>query len=142
MMRPHRFENMTPPGDLLRRAVGIRRLSLSGERDDNYLDQIRELPCLSCGLDPCGEAAHVRLASGTYGKRSAMGKKPYDKFAVCLCPQCHREGKDAQHRVGELVFWHRLGISPLLIASRLYAAKGDLVRMRAIVFQAIAEAAR
>lgn len=43
---------------------------------------------------------------------------------------CHRE----QHRIGERAFWSIVGINPLLLAERLYAARGDLVKMRSIVF--------
>jgi hypothetical protein len=67
-----------------------------------------------------------------------MGKKPPDRWAVPLCGDCHREDPIALHRVGEELFFHRLGINPLLVASQLRAAKGDIVRMRAVIFQAIA----
>lgn len=37
------------------------------------------------------------------------------------------------------MFWHMLGISPLLICDRLYPKASDLVAMRAVIFNAIAE---
>jgi hypothetical protein len=61
-----------------------------------------------------------------------MGAKPHDKWALPLCRDCHRE----QHRIGERAFWSIVGINPLLLAERLYAARGDLARMRDIVFAA------
>lgn len=135
MMRPQRFENITPPGDLLRRAVGIARVMPTGNaKEPSYLNAIRQLPCLQCGLEPCGEAAHVRFQSGTFGKHGGIGKKPADRWAVSLCRPCHMQ----QHHQGETEFWNGLGINPLLVASNLYAAKGDVVRMRAIVLVAIA----
>ena len=136
---PQRIARVAPPGALLRRAVGIAQLMPGRGGDDRaYLDQIRQLPCLKCGMDRC-EAAHLRMQSAAHGKRSGIGKKPDDRWAVPLCAGCHRQDRGAQHRVGELVFWTLLGINPLLVASKLYAAKGDPVRMRAIVIQAIAE---
>jgi hypothetical protein len=138
---PQRLARIAPPGTLLRRAVGIVRTT--PQRDDGkdaaYLDQIRQLPCLCCGMDPSGEAAHIRYNSGAHGKHNGLGKKPSDRFTAPPCGSCHREDRGALHRVGELVFWTLLGIDPLLVASKLYAAKGDLVRMRAIVLLAIAE---
>ena len=90
-------------------------------------------------MEPCGEAAHVRLTSAAFHKRGGMGKKPSDRWAAPLCGSCHREDRNALHRVGEYLFWLDLGINPLLICTRLYAARGDLVRMRAIILVAIAE---
>lgn len=45
----------------------------------------------------------------------------------------------AQHSRGERMFWAELGINPLLVAQRLYAQRGDLVAMRAVILVAIAE---
>ena len=44
-----------------------------------------------------------------------------------------------QHHVGELQFWHDVGIDPLNVCERLYAKRGDLAAMRAAIFKAIAE---
>ncbi|ULK98897.1 hypothetical protein [Bradyrhizobium sp. I71] len=68
-----------------------------------------------------------------------MQKKPDDAFAVPLCAGCHRLDRDAQHSRGERMFWAEIGINPLLVAQRLYAQRGDLVAMRAVVLVAIAE---
>jgi hypothetical protein len=137
-----RLTTLSPPGALLKRAIAVEPAARSfrqGDSDAAYLIQVRLLPCLKCGMEPCGEAAHVRAQSGAHGKRSAMQKRPEDRWALPLCGSCHREDRDAQHKVGELAFWHWLGINPLLVCTRLYAAKDDPVRMRAVVFVAIAE---
>lgn len=84
------------------------------------------------------EAAHVRFASAASGKASGLQKKPDDSYAVPLCSGCHRLDRDAQHNRSEKLFWHALGINPLMVAEKLYAARGDLVAMRAVVFVAIA----
>jgi hypothetical protein len=141
MPQPQRVAPLAKPGELLKRINGVAPQPLPREASDPaYLAMIRQLPCLKCGMDPCGEAAHVRMQSGAHGKHNGIGRKPDDRWAAPLCACCHREDRDSQHRVGELVFWHRLGSNPLLICERLYAARGDLVRMRAIALLAIAEA--
>jgi hypothetical protein len=139
---PQRISPIAQPNELAKRLPGTTariRLRDTGDRDETYLALIRQCPCLKCGLDPCCEAAHVRFNSGAFNKHNGMGKKPADRFAVPLCPQDHRESNDSQHKVGEQAFWHYIGINPLLTATRLYAARGDLVKMRAIVIQTIAE---
>jgi hypothetical protein len=110
-----------------------------GNADPAYLAMIRELPCLKCGLEPCGEAAHVRITSAAFHKRGGMGRKPADRWTAPLDRGCHQTDRDALHRVGEYLFWATLGINPLLICERLYAHRGDLVAMRAVVLTAIAD---
>lgn len=110
--------------------------------EDAYLKLIRQLPCLKCGMEPAGEAAHVRLNSAAFNKRQAMAKKPEPRWCVPLCSGCHWRDRDALHRTGEYLFWHQIGLNPLLVCERLYAARGDVVRMRAIALAAIAERGR
>lgn len=133
--RPQRLPSIAPPGALLKRAFEkTKRLKLKAgdERDALYLGMIRTMPCLKCTLEPCREAAHVRRQSAAHGKRGGIGKKPADKWALPLCNEHHIE----QHAIGELKFWYDLEIDPLLVCERLYAARGDLVKMRSIVFAA------
>jgi len=135
---PQRLSPPAAPGELLKRLQGIhRRLKLkdAGERDPIYLVMVRQMPCLKCMLEPCHEAAHVRMQSAAYGKRGGMRKKPADRWALPLCNEHHVE----QHQLGELKFWYDVGISPLLLCQKLYAARGDLVRMRAIVLLTITQ---
>jgi hypothetical protein len=136
-MKPTQPQRLTPPaqpGALLKRAFAIAqriKLKVVGDSDPVYLAQIRMLPCLGCNDEP-SEAAHVRMQSGAHNKHGGMSKKPHDKWAVPLCRDCHRE----QHRIGERAFWSMVGVNPLLLAERLYAARGDLVKMRDVIFAA------
>jgi hypothetical protein len=135
---PQRLAKIAPHGTLLKRTMSLEALR-QPEAQPSYLAMIRLLPCLKCGLEDSSEAAHIRMNSGAHGKHNGMGKKPDPRWTVPLCAACHREDNDSQHKVGELAFWNLLGINPLLVATRLYGAKGDVVRMRAIVLSAIAE---
>ena len=139
-INPHHPQRINPParpGELLKRLAGVAarvRLKAIADHDPVYLELIRELPCLNCGQEPCGEAAHVRMQSAAHGKRGGIGKKPGDRWALPLCAEDHRE----QHQIGEAEFWNRVGLNPLLVAVKLYAQRGNLVAMRAVVFTAIA----
>lgn len=139
--RPQRIVRPAAPGELLKRFLAEERpRKAEAEHNPGYLALVRQCPCLSCGLDPCAEAAHVRFSAGSLGKANAMGRKPEDRFALPLCADDHRLAKNAQHHVGnERLYWARLGIDPLLTAERLFAQRGDLVAMRAVVMIAIAE---
>lgn len=132
---------VAPPGSLLKRhSIQPRKdVRETTGRDAAYLAKVRQLPCVKCGVEPCGVAAHLRMNSGLYGKRQAMARKPDDSWTTPLCDGCHTNDRDAQHRIGEREFWHRLGINPFLLCQRLHAARGDLVAMRAVVMVAIAE---
>jgi hypothetical protein len=131
---PQRLSPPAQPGALLKRAFAIAqriKLKAIGDSDPVYLAMVRQMPCLGCNDGP-SEAAHVRMQSGTHNKHGGMAQKPHDKWALPLCRDCHRE----QHRIGERAFWSIVGINPLLLAERLYAARGDLVKMRDVVFAA------
>lgn len=136
---PRRIAPLAPVGSMLKQFVApVPKMRLIAPADADYLKDVRECPCLSCGLDPCGEAAHVRFASAAYGKASGLSKRPEHKWAVPLCGEDHRLAKTAQHNRGEQEFWHALGINVLATATSLYAQRGDLVAMRAVIFVAIA----
>jgi len=133
---PQRIAPLARPGTLLERMAGVARLMRAkefNEREPVYLARLRLLPCLGCGLDPCAEAAHVRMNSGAHGKRQAMGRRPADRWAVPLCAECHRESPRALHKIGERVYWQLRGINPLLVCVKLYAARSEPDRMRAVV---------
>jgi hypothetical protein len=139
---PQRLSPPAQPGALLKRAFAIAqriKLKAIGDSDPVYLAMVRQMPCLGCGVEPCGEAAHIRYNSGAHGKHNGMGKRPADRYVAPLCGGCHREDNSSQHKVGERAFWSWLAIDPLLIAEKLYAARGDIVKMRAVVMVAIAE---
>ena len=139
---PQRLTPLAAPGELVKRMTGIHarmKLKEIAERDLVYLANIRTLPCLKCGMEPCGEAAHVRSQSAAHGKKGGMAKKPADRWALPLCAGCHRIDRDALHQIGEGLFWHLVGINPHLVCERLYERRGDLLAMRAVVMLAIAE---
>jgi len=96
--------------------------------DAEHLEAIRQCPCLRCGQDPCGEAAHVRMDSST-----GLGLRPGDDRAVPLCHGCHMD----QHAVGELSFWDAASMAPLTVAASLWRLSPNAEAMRAICFVAI-----
>lgn len=140
MTRAQQIVNRAPVGSLLKNPIPEFRKPTRKARQEapGYLALIRQLPCLKCGMEPCGQAAHVRLNSAAHGKRQAMGQKPDDKWTVPLCGGCHTDDADSQHKVGEIPFWHALGIGPLAVCAKLYAAAPDLAAMRAVAMKAIA----
>lgn len=140
---PQRIVIPFPAGGMLKRQsprAFKTKVCVARERNERYLALVRQCPCLKCGLDPCGIAAHVRLGSAAYGKKNhGMGSKPDDRWAVPLCQSCHTDDAESQHRIGERAFWAILGMNPLLTAVRLYEQRGDIVAMRSVCFCAIAE---
>lgn len=137
--RPRRLNHPAPVGSLLKRINAPAPRKPAGNYEDpGYLALVRQCPCLHCGMEP-SEAAHVRFASAAYGKASGLQRKPEDKWALPLCAEHHRLDRVAQHNRGEEAFWAELGISPLLTAERLYAQRGDLVAMRAVIIRTISE---
>lgn len=127
----HRVAPADQPGTLLKRHEPQRKRDLGRnprERDEEHLAAVRQCICLSCGKNPAGEAAHIRMASAVYGKReSGIGEKPDDKFTVPLCHECHME----QHAIGERPFFEAIGISPLSTAGLLYHVSPNVSAMRA-----------
>ncbi len=138
--RPRRLAVVAPPGALLKRLSALApRLASDADRDEAYLALVRQCPCIRCGMDPAAEAAHIRMQSAAHGKRGGISKKPADRWTLPLDRGCHRMDDDALHNVGEVVFFYRLGFHPLYVCEKLYAQRGDLVAMRAVVMNAIAE---
>jgi hypothetical protein len=138
---PQRIFPHSPPGSLLKRVgapVQSAPRKCDADQDPAYLTLVRQCPCLHCGMEP-SEAAHLRLASASYGKASGLGKKPSDRWALCLCAEHHRLARDAQHNRSEQQFWHALGINPLITCTLLYEQRGDLPAMRAVIFMTIAQ---
>jgi hypothetical protein len=143
-MKPHPQRLAVPaaPGTLLKRfgeAATRLRLKQIADHDPVHLAHVRQLPCLKCGMEPAGEAAHIRKQSAAHGKRGGMARKPADRFAVPLCAGCHRLDRDSLHRSGEAMFFYRLGLDPLWVCEQLYRTRGDAVAMRAAALAAIAE---
>ena len=138
---PQRLASTYKPGELQKGVVAFAEQRREPpERNEAHLKLIRQCFCLNCGVDPAGEAAHVRMTSAVHGKRkTGIGQKPADRWTVPLCSGCHTRDPDAQHRIGEIAFWHRVGLNPLPLAVALWNATGDLAKMRAICFGVIAE---
>ncbi len=89
-------------------------------KDEKHLALIRRCQCLACLAEPA-EAAHIRYADPSRNKpMTGMGLKPADRWAVPLCPSCHRDGPGAQHSMGERVFWEGHRIDPLEVAIELF----------------------
>lgn len=136
--RPRRLTPPAAPGTLLKRtSPAPRPAKCEPAEDPDYLALVRQLPCLYCGVEPCGEAAHVRLASAAFRKSSGMQKTPEDRWALPLCREDHLNARTAQHNRNETEFWQSLGINPLLVCEQLYKQRGYLVAMRAVAMVAI-----
>lgn len=91
-------------------------------KDEAHLKWIRALRCCVCGA-PGPDPAHIRSASGLYGKRETGGsERPSDKWAVPLCRAHHDEQHDAGN---ELKWWASKGIDPFGLALALHHATGD-----------------
>lgn len=141
---PQRVIPLAPIGSLLKRTTvaAPRRGFAEPEGGDlKHLEQVRLLPCLSCGMEP-SEAAHIKYSCAALGKTNKLGKRPSDSDVTPLCSSCHRLARDAQHQGDERTFWERLDINPYLVAAQLYAQHNDPVAMRAVVMLAIAERSR
>ncbi|QOG20406.1 hypothetical protein [Bradyrhizobium sp. SEMIA] len=142
LSRPQRISRPEPPGSLLKRiTVAAPRRGFAEPRggDPKYLAEVRQLPCLYCGVEPCGEAAHVKYSCAAFGMKNMLGMRVDDTRALPLCRDDHQNARHAQHRGSEEAFWAALGINPYNVTRRLYAQRGDLVAMRAVVLVAIAE---
>ena len=100
--------------------------------DSKHLAAIRQCPCIVCGRDPAGEAAHIRMTAPDK-PNPGMGAKPDDQFSVPLCHACHMK----QHTMGELQFWLKAGINALRMAGRLWGLSPNVEKMRAMVLAAI-----
>ena len=94
-------------------------------KNDKHLDFIRSLPCLVCGEPNKTEAAHIRMAAPSLGKReTGKSEKPNDEFTVPMCNSCHRW----QHGMGEWDFWKIHCRAVIGVALALWAATGDYER--------------
>lgn len=148
MSRAFQVPVNAPPGSLLKKPLALRNSERKKDlgrntrvEEPHHLDAIRKLPCLKCGVEGFTEAAHVRMNSADHGKRSGMGMKPDDKWTVPLCAGCHQNDSDSQHRVGELTFWHHVGLNPLLVCEALHKASPNVDAMRAVVMKSFSERA-
>jgi hypothetical protein len=57
----------------------------------------------------------------------------------CRCAQTViRLARRSQHSQGERQFWDEIDINPLMVCAELYAVRGDLVAMQAVITKTIA----
>jgi hypothetical protein len=83
------------------------------QRDHDYLDYIRSMPCCICGDDVSVEAHHPRVGSINGDKQQdGTAQRAADMWALPLCGRHHRE----LHATGERVFWASVGIDPIALA--------------------------
>lgn len=57
------------------------------KRSSKRLEQVRKLPCVSCGKPAPSEAAHANWSECGKG----MATKASDEFTVALCHTCHHD---------------------------------------------------
>lgn len=103
--------------------------------DPAHLEFVRSKPCCVCGRPPRSEAAHIRMASYSRGKRyTGQREKPDDRWTTPLCPVepgrrvgCHYRQSD---RRSESDFWEQTGLDPFVIAERLWVESGAAERHR------------
>lgn len=86
-------------------------------RDQRYIEQVREMPCVLTGATPC-DPAHIR-----WGLGGGASMKPGDDRVLPLAHALHR----IQHDMGEERFWHaaidgRTVVSPHLATELLMRA--------------------
>jgi hypothetical protein len=136
-----RFANIAPVGSLLKgtgREIRTKPVRTKGRvRDNTHLQAIRQLPCINpqCRRDPAGVAAHVRFACAAISKANpGMQAKPDDAWTLPMCPACHTDAPDAQHKGREIAFYQRVGIDPIKTCMALYDASPNIEHMRAVVF--------
>jgi len=85
-------------------------------RDKAHLKFVATQPCLVCGRQP-SDPHHLKFA-----QVPALGRKVSDEFTVPLCRSHHRE----LHRSSaERSWWERLGIDPMLAATRHWKETHD-----------------
>jgi hypothetical protein len=99
-------------------------------RDKRHLGLVARLPCLAClirrgaRVQPV-HVAHIRAQYPEEGWREVgKAEKPSDFRTAPLCPRCHLNGPEAQHRGNERDWWERLAVYPPAFCAALVAAFG------------------
>ena len=73
---------------------------------------VASFPCVVCGNDTQVQACHIR----SIPKLGNVGKGIRDcKFLIPMCFTCHTQ----QHQIGELQFFEKYNINPILISMKL-----------------------
>lgn len=132
-MTTQRCSPIAPIGSLLKGSKPEKRKPSPAGRDPRQHDRghlaaIRKCPCVICGREPCGTAAHVRMTAP--GKPNpGIGAKPHDRYTVPLCDKHHK----VQHGMGEAKFWQGVRIDAIALAAALFARSPDIDKMRKVV---------
>lgn len=100
------------------------------QKDRQHLAYVRAQPCCVCGSTRNVEAAHLKMRLPEIGKEMpGMQEKADDRYTTPLCHYHHQSGIQAQHKVGEEVFWREIhGRNPFEIADRLWIESGGAAR--------------
>lgn len=85
-------------------------------RCDPYLRWLRGCVCWACKAVGRIEAAHYRGPEVPVEDRGGTGLKPADRWAVPLCPECHR----LQHDMGHQAFDRHVGAAMYPVARRYW----------------------
>lgn len=73
---------------------------------------VASFPCVVCGNDTQVQCCHIR----SIPKLGNVGKGIRDdKFCIPMCFTCH----SLQHQIGELEFFEKYNINPILISMKL-----------------------
>ena len=73
---------------------------------------VASFPCVVCGNDTQVQCCHIR----SIPKLGNVGKGIRDdKYCIPMCFTCH----NLQHQIGELDFFERFNINPILISMKL-----------------------
>lgn len=107
-----------------------KKISAADKREGmsaGHLKLIRLLPCCVC-WGAGGECHHLKLGTGTRG----MGMTSTDRFAVPLCNSDHGIIERAGSK-NEWKWFEARGVKCLDLAAALWAAKGNLEKMRLVL---------
>jgi len=88
----HKNECQYKPGMKLQKELA--------DRDEDYLDFVRNFPCLVCGKPSV--AHHI--------KTNGIGIKCSDYLSIPLCSDHHTSGKDAIHIIGKETFLYKFNL--------------------------------
>lgn len=103
-----------------------------------HLEDIRKLPCVACGKEPCGIAHHL-LRTGEHG----TGRRSSDKWAIPLCLKDHDPNVSGSlHHSGDEDGWlSARNIDGRALAASLWGKRRDIEALRRIVVNVRSRAA-
>lgn len=99
--------------------------------DPEHVANIQRLPCCLPGCKAKASEPHHLKETGA--KERGMGVKSTDKHLVPLCHEHHIHGVERCGSRGEIRWFRDRGVEALELAAALWAARGDLEKMKLIV---------